>query len=395
MYRPTAFLLALAVVPVQRATASLQNDPRLPDATAPDGERGFGVGVDPRELGKALGKPVPDDQEFLDGLWNLARDVEVLAAIAARRYEQLGYFDLVDDRSAALRLDVDALHTGYRQYERRAMKIALGEKRGLSLARAMADAHFLARMKVLMYTEYDILQLRRALALLVVHAKGRAELEGGSELDELTLRADLAAARLRAARLDLETLYQPAILERRSDEVNVLQLARALARGGGEGGAALLKGVRTEARDTERDLLADGHLADFDADHTALLDSRVRKTRIAIRGFTEMLTILPLEPDGTLPSGLEGKNSDRYRQAADTGLEAARNDPLIAEVQYMLGLSFDFFAGRELSLPRFDRFLALRGIRHWEHRTFQGRALNDQEKWALWVVVGWMPPKDG
>ena len=175
----------------------------------------------------------------------------------------------------------------------------------------------------------------------------------------------------------------------------MLQLARALARGGGEGGAALLKGVRTEARDTERDLLADGHLADFDADHTALLDSRVRKTRIAIRGFTEMLTILPLEPDGTLPSGLEGKNSDRYRQAADTGLEAARNDPLIAEVQYMLGLSFDFFAGRELSLPRFDRFLALRGIRHWEHRTFQGRALNDQEKWALWVVVGWMPPKDG
>ena len=48
-----------------------------------------------------------------------------------------------------------------------------------------------------------------------------------------------------------------------------------------------------------------------------------------------------------------------------------------------------------LNLPRLDRYLALRGIRHWDHRTFQGRVLTVQEVWALFVVAGWTPPKGG
>ena len=318
----------------------------------------------------------------------------MLGAVAAVRYEQLGYFALVDDSSGRLARDVDALHQGFRAYDRRGLKVALGERRGLALARAMSDPHFLARMKVLVGTEYDVEQLRRALALLVAHAHGRVELRGGSELDEVTRRADLAAARLRAARADLEALYQPAVVRAgRDDGADLLQLARAFARGGGEGSSQVRQRVRQAARDEEK-RLSEGALAKFDRDHAGLLQQRYQRSRESLRAYTEVLTILPFQSDGTLPSDLEGKTSERYRQAADTGLEAARKDPLVPEVQYMLGLAFDFFAGRELSLPRYDRYLALRGIRHWDHRTFQGRALSDREEWALFVVVGWTPPRE-
>lgn len=392
MQFPTALVLALAVV--TGSPSDPRPDDRLPEAAAPDGARGLGTGLDPRLLARVFRDPVPEDGELLRELWDLARDVDVLGSVAAVRYEQLGYFVLVDDSSARLARDVDALHQDYRAYDRRGLKIALGERRGLALARAMADPYFLARMKVLVGTEYDVEQLRRALAILVAHAHGRAELRGGSELDELTRRADLAAARLRAARQDLEALYQPAVPEgARGDSVDVLQLARAFARGRGDGASELRQRVRQAAREEEK-RLSEGALAKFDRDHEALLQGRAERTRTSIRAYTEVLTLLPFEPDGSLPADLEGRTSERYRQAADTGLEAARNDPLIPEVQYMLGLAFDFFAGRELSLPRFDRFLALRGIRHWDHRTFQGRALSDREEWALFVVAGWKPPQE-
>lgn len=388
MLLPTALLLVSSVVPGP-ATFRAPDDP-LPWAEAPDGERGFGVGLDPKVLGEALRDPSPRDSDFLQGLWGLARDVEILGSVAAARYEQLGYFDLVDDSSAVLYQDVEALHRGFRETERRGLRVELGESRGLALARAMADAHFLARMTVLVGTEYDVKQLRTALMLLLVHAHGRAELRGGSELDEVTKRIDLAAARLRAARADLELLYQPATPKADGDSAAVVQLALAFARGGGEGAHVIRRELQEEAHEREK-RLSEGLLAEFDMDHADLLLGRYERTKKAYRDFGEMLTLLPLGSDGRLPQNLEGKNSERYRQAADAGLEATRNDPLVPEIQYFLAICFDFYPGRELSLPRFDRYLALRGIRHWDYETFRGRVLTVQELWALYVVIGWRP----
>lgn len=392
MRSTTALRLALAFVPVLPATAP--GDERLPEARAPDGARGFGVEVDPKRLRSALRDPAPEDQAFLNELWSLARDVEVLAAVAARRYELRGYFVLVPDRGDVLRRDVEALHRAFRQNERRALKVPLGEERGLALARAMADAHFLARMKLLVGTRDDVEQLRHVLRLLVVHAKGHADYRKGPELEEVLSRADLAAARLRAARADLERLYQPVVPEGASDPLAVLQLARFLARGGGEGAEAAWKEVRRDTREREKEL-SEGRLARFDRRHAELLREREEGSRQALKGYREMLGVLPLTPEGLLPSGLEGRNSERYDQATKFGLAAAREDPLLPELQYMLGLSFDFSVGRDESMRRLDRFLALRGIRHWDHRTYQGRDLSVQEEWALYVVAGWRPPEDG
>jgi hypothetical protein len=391
MQLPTALFLVSAIV--AGPAGFLATDDSLPQAEAPDGERGFGTGLDPKVLLRALRDPSPADSDFLQGLWALARDVEILGSVAAARYDQLGYFSLVDDNSAVLQQNVEALHRGFRESERLGLRVEMGDLRGLALARAMSDEHFLARMKVLVSTEYDVAQLRSVLTLLLVHVHGRAELRGGSELDEVTRRADLAAARLRAARTDLEQLYQPATPEAAGDPGNVLQLAHAFSSGGGGQDAQfILQEVKREAN--ERELrLSSGSLEAFDTDHAELLQERYVRSKKAYRDFAEMLTILPLQADGRLPQDLEGKNSERYRQAADAGREAVRMDPLVPEIQYFLAICLDFYPGRELSLPRFDRYLALRGIRHWDYGTFRGRTLTDQELHALFVVIGWRPPK--
>jgi hypothetical protein len=396
MHLTTALLLCLAVVVPPSPAFSLLRSPgdTLPLAEALDGERGFGAGLDPEVLRRCVRRPEPEDGAFLDGLWTLARDVEILGSVAAVRYTALDYFTLVDDPRERHSRSISALHRDVRAYERRAMKVALGDRRGLALARVMADPYFQARMRVLVGTEYEVSQLRKALNLLIVHAHGKAELLRGTELDELTWRADLAAARLRAAREDLEALYQSAVPEvGEGDSASVLHLARALSRGGGEGAARLMRDVQDETRDLEREL-SNGRLAAFDRDHKAALTRREARSRRALQNYAEILRILPLLPDGRLPSDLEGKISDRYRKAANTGLEAAANDPLIAEVHYMIGLSYDFVS-QELARPRLDRYLALRGIRHWEYQTYASKQLNVQEKWALYVVAGWKPPKDG
>jgi len=390
MHLPTALLLGSAFF--LGPTGPTSGDDSLVHADAPDGERGFGTGLDPEVLARVLRDPDPDDSEFLQGLWTLARDVEILGSVAAARYEHLGYFSLVSDNAAVLQQDVEALHRGFRETERLGLGVALGELRGLALARAMADEYFLARMKVLVSTEYDVAQLRSALTLLLVHAHGRAELRGGSELDEVTRRADLAAARLRAARTDLEQLYQPAVPEVGGDSGSVLQLAQAFSVGGQEQAKETLREVRREAEEREQ-RLSSGALEAFDSDYHDLLQKRYVRSKNAYRNFGEMLAILPLDAQGLLPQDLEGKNSERYRQAGDAGLEAVRLDPLVPEIQYFLAICQDFYPGREVSLPRFDRYLALRGIRHWDFGTFRARALTEQELHALFVVCGWRPPE--
>jgi hypothetical protein len=41
----------------------------------------------------------------------------------------------------------------------------------------------------------------------------------------------------------------------------------------------------------------------------------------------------------------------------------------------------------------FDRFLALRGILHWDERCFSGRHLDAREAYAAWILTGWRPPE--
>ncbi len=388
----------------QQATA-VRGDATLPEARAPDGYRGLGRGLSEVVLAQVFRAPAPEDARFLHDLWELARDVEVLTAVAAARYEALGYFALVDRASDRLELDIIALHRGFRTYERRALLIPLGERRALALARALSDPYFRARMQILEDVDYDLQQLRGGLNLLLAHAFGRAQYYRGSELDAVTWRIDLAASRLRAAREDLEALYQPVFPgsgfsgsgfsgsgegDWMANEEDIPRLARALSKGTGSAGRVLLNEVRRRTR-TQASKLPGGSLASFNAEFKELLQKRRLRSRKAIEGYSRMLSLLPFNALGVLPSGLEGQRIDRCREAANTGLEAVELDPLLPDLQYMLGLSFDFYAGRSLSIPRYSRYLALRGIRDWDQSSFRYRELTAAELQALYVVSDWKP----
>jgi hypothetical protein len=51
-----------------------------------------------------------------------------------------------------------------------------------------------------------------------------------------------------------------------------------------------------------------------------------------------------------------------------------------------MALSTDWLADRVRSRPWFDRYLALRGIRAHDHRTYQGKELEADEQIALDAV---------
>ena len=60
-------------------------------------------------------------------------------------------------------------------------------------------------------------------------------------------------------------------------------------------------------------------------------------------------------------------------------------------MNFSLGLCLDFIAGRGISMRYFARFLALRGILHWDERCFAGRPLDAREAYAAWILTGWRP----
>lgn len=385
-----AILLALSVaLPAEGRV----DDQGYPFATAPDGHRGLGERPDPRALRLLFRTAEADDARFLGGLFELGREVEILVAISAARYERRGYFAMLGEGDPLAPRDLDALHRRFEALLRAPMARPLDEAQARAFARALIDRRFRARMGLIDGRRLDLRQLRGSLALLIAHAHGRAEFESGEELATLVRRCDLAAARLRALRLDLEALYEPAAgAEGRVDPPEVGQVVEAITLG-------LPSGRRTVAALDEGTRQAAGLLLEslftprFDRAHARALEFRDRALDAAQESYLEMRRLLPLTPEGRDATSLAPlKHSERYRRAADTGAEGLLRDPLHGDIHYLMGLSVDFFAGRDSSIPYFDRFLALRGVRHWDHRTFAFRELDDLEEYALLAVVGWRPP---
>ena len=87
------------------------------------------------------------------------------------------------------------------------------------------------------------------------------------------------------------------------------------------------------------------------------------------------------------------KEVERYRQAIATGLEAVRLDPFDPELHFLLAEAYDFVEGQLFSRIYFDRYLALRGIRSYDYKSFRSRDLDGNDERALWVVTNFKPGK--
>lgn len=395
MRRPLVLLAAIGA-PILSGVAGaawVQTADGFPYAKAADGHRGFGSGVGQRDLRVLFRSAEGEDAAFLGRLFDLERDVHLLASLAAGRYEQRGYFAVLEEqREAALRKDVEALHRRFRKFLRDRVRAPMREASARAFARMLFDEKFRARTTALNAQRSELRRLRGALALFTAHAHGRAELQKGDEIDLLTRVADLSAARLRALRLDLQVLYEPAAGARQiPDAAEVDALVPLLVRGDASLARMLSEAERSNLRSVER-MQASLFTPRFDRRWHEVLRQRDLRERRARRTYEEVLRLLPLTDAGRRSTAFDHmRTGDRYRQAAATGAEGLRLDPLHTELHYVMGLALDFFAGRNLSIPYYDRFLALRAIRHWDYRTFGFRELDDMEEYALLAVVGWKP----
>jgi len=349
--------------------------------------------VSQRDLTVLFRSAEGEDAAFLMRLFDLQREVHLLSALAAGRYEQRGYFAVLEEaREAALRKDVEVLHRRFQEFLRDRVRAPMSEASARAFARMLFDPNFRARSAALDAQRSELRRLRGVLALFTVHAHGRADLRKGDEINQLADAADLSASRLRALRLDLQVLYEPAAGARRlPDSAEVDALVPLLVRGDASLPRTLQEAERSSARQLGR-MQTILFTPRFDQRwHTAMRERDIRE-RNARRAYEEVLRLLPLTDAGRRETAFDHMSTgDRYRQAAATAAEGLRLDPLHPELHYTIALALDFFAGRNLSTPHYDRFLALRGIRHWDYRTFGFRDLNDMEEYALLAVVGWKP----
>jgi hypothetical protein len=264
----------------------------------------------------------------------------------------------------------------------------------LAFARMVADDRFRVRAHILNGVELDLVLLPGTLRIFTAHAHGLAGLEKGPALNTLASQADLAAARLRALRLDLEALYQPVVGSAQEDRAEVVELAAALMVGDARRAKVLVGVLDAEARKSARMLEQGLFTPRFDLQHVAALAERRAAWEKGARSNREMELLIPFRPTGGIGGEIGGvRATDRYRLAVNSGREGLAAAPAHPGLNFSLGLCLDFVAGRGISMRYFDRFLALRGILHWDERCFSGRHLDAREAYAAWILTGWRPPE--
>jgi hypothetical protein len=207
---------------------------------------------------------------------------------------------------------------------------------------------------------------------------GYADL-GQDVLSAIARRADLAATRLRAVLLDLEAL--------REDEAFAVDPAlEALVRG--ERGA--VPGARAALAELDR--------------RCARLSSSLFTTRLlerpTVRAELEWRAGVRAAGDAALanvrvlmPDTAEGRaaprdvarlsGSERRRYASVAAQEALRVDPLNEELNWYAAESLDFLWGLIESRRYYDRYLALRGIRAHDARSYRYADLDPRGRRAV------------
>jgi len=389
------------------SVAALSQEPQRPPTEAPwelapDGARGFGTSPEPEDVTGLIRSKAAADLEFVGGLLESATQVQILAALAYSRYERQGYLELLPPGEPGSRPPLADPALG-RELEVLAEQFGVllqapdnpyTRTQALAFARMLADDRFRVRAHILKGVELDLVLLPGTLRIFTAHAHGLAGLEKGPTLNTLASHADLAAARLRALRLDLEALYQPVAGSAQEDRAEVVELAAALMVGDARRAKVLVGVLDAEARKSARMLEQGLFTPRFDLRHVAALAERRAAWEKGARSNREMELLIPFRPTGGIGGEIGGvRATDRYRLAVNSGREGLAAAPAHPGLNFSLGLCLDFIAGRGISMRYFDRFLALRGILHWDERCFSGRPLDAREAYAAWILTGWRPPE--
>jgi len=354
---------------------------RQEGSVAPDGRRGFGSRAQLSEVLATVRSTRDSERALLAELDNLPSELSVLVAGALERYRERGYLALLDPAREPSLADVQReLDSALRDP---LAAFATAGRPGELRAQVASDLRLRLRRQVTSSLDLELLELRRGMAVLRGATEGFVLLTQ-DEATNIAARIDLAASFLRAMRNDLRALRQG------GDEAEVARRAQSLttiAR------ASEGEQVRRAGLARELELLASVESAMAGATFTSrlrkscaeLLDWRARLFAESVPLRDEALLWLPdSEVAKQAPPDVQKlSRSERMRGARLRAQQALALDPLDPDAVWALAHSTDFLFGLVESRPWYDRFLALRGIRSHDHRTYAERKLDVREREAL------------
>jgi hypothetical protein len=346
---------------------------------APDGRPGFGARATVSDVRGLFQSPSEAEAEFLSKLQSIESDILVLAARFEKNYEDTEYFDLL---ARGVEPTLAHLHAAwFARWDDPLLALREGKDEGRAFARMCADTRFRVRARLLLGAADEFRELNGALNLMRAHFAGYADLND-KDIAHLGLRTDVAASVLRALRLDLDAL--------RGDEPpdeGTLAVLVAFASGKARGPEAVgpVNAALDRMAEREERMLGALFSARPSDELTAVLEWRDRLRIAAERVLEEVLVLSPLTPEGReAPVEVEklGK-SKRHDYAARTAVEGLSFDLMNEELNRLAGESIDFQWGGLESRRWFDRYLALRGIRSHDNRSYDYKKLDEHERRAL------------
>lgn len=359
---------------------------------APDGQPGLGDDFELSDLLDLVRATKEDEQAWMAGLDALGGEVGLIYATAAEEYRARGYFVLLEPEAE---VDLAALHAAWRKaLADPEPLLARGGERARALAGMLLDPRF--RVRAWLHEDFETERLELSAGLAVL--RGAATSSVTVTLDEaraIAQRVDVSAAQLRAMRSDLMAL-------RGSATARHEPLAKDPAV------TALLAAARTEDAAARRAALADrlgkaGQRVElmrsalfterlFPAVESHLEWRRRLRAEAAARR-QEARVYMPGTPESeeAPPEVQRLKQHERIRWAGYSARAGLVADPLDAELAFIAARAADHQWGSLESRALYDRFLFLRGIHHFDHRTLKDRRLDEWETEALDAVQRPLP----
>lgn len=359
-----------------------------PIGRAPDGAPGFGSQPELRSVESLFRTPEKQGEAFVDGLHELIVDVRRELAQMEARARRRGLLRLAPARMEDLRHMLTRAQTLGRDPFTGDLELL----DALALIQVLGDGRVLIQGDFVDAALLEIPDLLAALGLLRGHTFGLVALNPGNELAQVAARADLAAARLRALLQDLRAMRVPMDQPMIPASEEMHRMAKGMLSRSASARTSYFK-LRADGSNSRARIRRDLHLTRFDKTHASALSSRNRARRISLDLARRLPQFLPIyDSQRAVPATWASmKAIDRARLAVKLGTEALHEDPLNTNLCYLTALALEFASGPKAAEPYLDRFLALHGIRYYEHRTFQDRDLDRAQEYALLRVAGWKP----
>ena len=339
-----------------------------------------------QELGRVLVRPRTTEEELLVAdLFGLEAAVKLRLSLATRELRPRGCMALIEDEEGGSFLEVLAR---FEELSGRAStELAVGDERARGLGICLLDPAFGVRMQAVRGIDRELLEVRSGLAILVATQAGYAALSDEEALS-IAQRIDRSAALLRSMMLDMDLLgasdfagvpVTSAALD------GLMEAARLRDRTERSRSLAALLDPKKEVIHRMAGSLKGVRLQSALAGELALREAALARASLHI---VELDRLVPGRlPDEDVPVEiLSMSKQDRHRVALRHAAEGLAEDPFSPELNLYMALSTDWLVDRMRSRPWFDRYLALKGVRAHDHRTYQGKELSLDVQIALDAV---------